>query len=248
MSPALTAALANPEQAAEGWLAKYRDLSAKDLLRRFLVEEMPGRIAMVSSFGTESAVLLHMIADIDKSTPIIFINTLKLFGETLRYRDQLVRELGLTDLREVQPEPLRIEAEDPEGMLFLSNPDRCCHIRKTLPLQRALQPFAGWITGRKRYQASTRSTLEPIEHREGKFKINPLADWTQADVESYMESHGLPHHPLEADGYPSIGCMPCTDRVRPGEDARAGRWRGADKVECGIHLPSNIGPSAADGI
>jgi phosphoadenosine phosphosulfate reductase len=232
----------------EAYLARYGHLSGKELLRPFVAGDYPGRTALVSSFGTDSSVLLHMLSELAPATPVVFVNTGRLFGETLRYRDQLVGMLGLTDVREVGPEPMRIDAEDPEGLLFAKDPDRCCHIRKTLPLNRAIQPFDAWITGRKRFQAATRANLQPLEMVEGKMKINPLYDWSQADVDGYMERHGLPHHPLREDGFLSIGCMPCTDRVAPGEDPRAGRWRGKDKTECGIHLPSNVPANAMDGI
>lgn len=112
----------------------------------------------------------------------------------------------------------------------------CCWIRKVDPLDTALEPFSAWITGRKRHQASTRAALLPFEADAGRIKVNPLADWTGKDVTDYLERHDLPPHPLVADGYPSIGCMPCTSRVAEGEDARAGRWRGKSKVECGIHV------------
>jgi phosphoadenosine phosphosulfate reductase len=216
------------------------ELAAADradrLLRQAITQDFPGQIALVSSFGADAAVLLHLVANIDPATPVIFINTGKLFGETLRYRDQLAARLGLTDVRVIGPTALDENATDPDGILWASDPDRCCHIRKVLPLQRVLGSFSAWINGRKRFQAASRDTLTAVEIADGKTKFNPLFDWSASDIDAYFDRHDLPRHPLVEDGYLSIGCMPCSDRVAPGEDARAGRWRGQAKVECGIHL------------
>ena len=221
-------------------------LSADALLSVMLTEVFPGRIALVSSFGTESAVLLHMVAEIDRRTPVIFLDSGRLFGETLRYRDALVRALRLTDVRSVTPAPAPLAAEDPDGLLFRRDPERCCALRKVEPLRRALASlgtwgFEAWITGRKGYQGGLRSGLPRVEAEVGgRIKLNPLADWRRDDIEDYFLEHDLPRHPLEAEGYLSIGCMPCTDRVACGEALRAGRWRGLAKSECGIHLPGAL--------
>ncbi|WP_442943588.1 phosphoadenylyl-sulfate reductase [Nitrospirillum sp. BR 11752] len=215
----------------------YAGLTGPALLEPLLTRELKGEIALVSSFGAESAVLLHMVAAIDPATPVLFLNTGKLFGETLRYRRELVAKLGLTDAREIKPLPEDEAARDADGLLWRANPDACCRFRKVEPLNRALEGFGAWITGRKRFQAATRADLVIIEATEGRLKINPLADWGRDDLVAYMDRHDLPHHPLEADGYLSIGCMPCTDRVAAGEDGRSGRWAGLGKTECGIHLP-----------
>lgn len=215
----------------------YGHLNGEALLRPLLTEELKGRIALVSSFGAESAVLLHQASRIDPSVPVIFVNTGKLFGETLRYRNKLVERFGLTDVREPKPDGAEEAGEDPNGLLWRQNAGACCDLRKVRPMARALGPFGAWITGRKRYQSSTRAVLPVIEVAEGRIKVNPLAGWNRDDLTSYLDRHDLPRHPLEEDGYLSIGCMPCTDRVAPGEDPRAGRWRGSDKTECGIHLP-----------
>ncbi|CAN0080982.1 unnamed protein product [Phaeothamnion confervicola] len=216
----------------------YADASAEDLLRAMIRDELAGRIAVVSSFGAESAVLLHMVASIDPATPVLFLNTGKLFGETLRYRDRLQDLLGLMDLRAIGPHPRDREMNDPNGSLWSSNPDACCNFRKTVPLARALEGFDGWITGRKRFQTDDRAAMDKVEMVGARYRINPLADWSQADLDRYIAQHHLPQHPLVRDGYLSIGCMSCTSRVAEGEDARAGRWRGQDKTECGIHLDS----------
>lgn len=227
--------------------ARYADRAAPELLRAMIEDEFPGRIALVSSFGAEAAILLHMVAGIDAATPVIFLDTEKLFGETLRYRDQLTERLGLTDVRSIRPDPQRIQSLDPDGVLWYGNPDMCCFIRKVEPMRRALTGLSAWITGRKRFHGGERAELPAIEAADdGRIKINPLAGWNRDDIDRYFAAHDLPRHPLEADGFLSIGCMPCTDRVKPGEGARAGRWRDLEKSECGIHLPA--GRWRMDGI
>jgi len=215
--------------------ARFAGVAAPVMLRELITGELAGRIASVSSFGAESAVLLHMVADIDPDVPVIFTNTQKMFGETLAYRDELSERLGLTDLRVFRPDPRLLRLKDDKGLRWSYDPDGCCEIRKVEPLRRALAPFSAWISGRKGFQAGTRKALPRFEVEDGRLKINPLADWPKADLEAYFAEHELPRHPLEAQGYLSIGCAPCTSRVQPGEDPRAGRWRGWDKVECGIH-------------
>lgn len=226
--PVIAAKLASLQAAAKG-----RD--AKGILELALKGEFAGKTAVVSSFGSESVVLLHMIAQIDPTTPVIFLNTGKLFGETLRYRDRLQDELGLVDVRSIGPHPADRAAQDPNGELWSKSTDACCNFRKVIPLKHALEGFSAQITGRKRFQTNARSQMEPVEFFEGRFRFNPLTDWTLADIEAYMAKHNLPAHPLVEDGYPSIGCMPCTRRVLSGEGYRDGRWSGLDKDECGIH-------------
>ena len=215
---------------------RYGKLDGADLLRPVLETEFPGRIALVSSFGAEAAVLLQIAAEIDRHLPVIFLDTGKLFGETLRYRDQLVKRFGLTDLRVIRPLEAEVEAADPQGVLWDSDPDGCCGVRKVEPLRRALAGFDAWISGRKRFHGALRTFLPVIELSGAKIKINPLARWSKLRIEEEFASHGLPRHPLEADGFLSIGCLPCTGRVAPGADHRAGRWAGREKTECGIHL------------
>jgi phosphoadenosine phosphosulfate reductase len=200
-----------------------------------LRELFPGRIAVVSSFGAESAVLLHHIANIDRATPVLFIDTGRHFAETLDYRDRLVAHLGLTDLRNVGPTAEEIARRDVDATRAVWDPDGCCAFRKTAPLQRALAGFDAWITGRKRFQSSTRFDLPVFELEHPHIKVNPLASWSSVDIAAYVAEHRLPAHPLVAEGFASIGCAPCTTTVRPGEDVRAGRWRAFGKTECGIH-------------
>lgn len=222
---------------AEALSARHADAEPAGLLRVMIEEEFRGEIALVSSFGAEAAVLLHMVAGIDPSTPVVFLNTGKLFGETLRYRDQLVSRLGLSDVRTIFPDAEQLRRIDPEEVLWYGNPDMCCYVRKVEPLHRALVPFAASISGRKRYHGDGRADLPLVEAIDGRIRVNPLAHWGKAEIDAYFEAHDLPRHPLEADGFLSIGCMPCTDRVAPDEDVRAGRWRGKEKTECGIHAP-----------
>lgn len=221
--------------------ARFAGVGTGDLLGELLTGELKGRIAAVSSFGAESAVLLHLIAQVDRDIPVLFLNTQKIFGETLAYRDQLSEMLGLTDLRVFRPDPHLLAAKDATGLRWNYDPDGCCDLRKVEPLRRALAPFDSWISGRKGFQAGTRIAMPRFEEDEGRLKINPLADWDKPRLEAYFADHKLPRHPLEAQGYPSIGCAPCTSKVQPGEDPRAGRWRGWDKVECGIHVPEKPG-------
>lgn len=222
--------------------AQLEGLDTQEIMRRVIEDLFPGRIALVSSFGADSAVLLHMVAQIDKTTPVLFIDTKVLFAETLAYRDELVAHLGLSNIITIGPKAARLAAEDPENFLWASNPGRCCEIRKVLPLGEALEGYDAWISGRKRFQAHTRGALALFESEGGRIKINPLAHWSAVKIRDYLDAFDLPRHPLVAKNYFSIGCIPCTSPVRPGEDPRAGRWRGSDKVECGLHtLPLYAG-------
>jgi phosphoadenosine phosphosulfate reductase len=235
------AAAPSPQLDPELIAAEFDGLEGRALIERVLADPRVGPMALVSSFGTEAAVLLALLAEVDPATPVVFLDTLRHFGETLRYRDRLVAHLGLTDVRSVKPDAAEIARRDPDLLLFQRDPDACCGLRKVEPLERALAGFGGWITGRKRFQATTRAVLPAVEWapEEHRFKINPLASWTPDRVAAEFDARGLPHHPLEADGFPSIGCMPCTERVAPGADPRSGRWSGQAKTECGIHRPAD---------
>lgn len=212
-------------------LALLRAISMDNRLR--------GKIALVSSFGAESAVLLDMVATVDPAIPVIFLDTGKLFDETHDYREELTRRLRLKDVRIVRPEPNTLTELDTDGDLWRRAPDRCCHLRKTVPLDAALAGFSAWITGRKRFHGEPRIALPVIEGEPstGRVKVNPLALWSAEDVDHYRRLRNLPAHPLAAQGYRSIGCATCTRPVGPTEDQRAGRWWGTDKTECGIHRP-----------
>lgn len=226
----------------QGLAAEARLLSARhegeaaEAIVTAALDLYAGKIALVSSFGADSAVLLAMVADIDRSLPVIFLETGKLFPATIAYRDRLVEALSLTGVVSHNPDAVDLATADPAGALWMTDTDACCEIRKVKPLAAALQPYAAWISGRKRYQADTRAKLPLFEVAGGQIKVNPLLGWDRARIEAYREDRRLPPHPLVAEGYPSLGCLPCTDKVKPGEDERAGRWRGKAKTECGIHL------------
>ena len=194
------------------------------------------KLAVVSSFGTESAALLKIVADVDPAIPVVFLDTGWLFQETLDYREQLTEVLGLRDVRTIKPLASTLERDDANRDLWFSDPDACCRIRKVEPLARALEPFAAWFNGRKRFQGGDRASIAVVEADGARLKFNPLANATADDLRALYASAKLPPHPLLASGFTSIGCMPCTTRTRPGEDARAGRWRDRGKTECGIHV------------
>ena len=214
--------------------AKLTHHGATDVLRAAF-DAIPN-LALVSSFGAESVVLLHLAAVTRRDVPVLFIDTEMLFPETLAYQQQIAERLRLQNVGIIRA--TNIADHDPDGALHLRTPDACCHLRKTAPLQDALMPFDGWITGRKRYQSGRRASLDffEVEDGTGRIKVNPLARWAPQDIQDYMIENRLPRHPLVAKGYPSIGCTPCTSPVAEGEDPRAGRWRGQDKDECGIHF------------
>lgn len=214
----------------------YGGLEGRDLLEPLISRVYAGRIALVSSFGAESAVLLHMVASIDRATPVIFLNTGKLFGETLAFRESVVERFGLRDVRDIRPDPVDAARSDPNGDLWNRDGAACCWFRKVLPLQRALTGFSAWITGRKRFQSPGRASLNLFETEFERIKINPLAGWSPERIAAYMEEHDLPAHPLAAQGYASIGCAPCTSPAGASEGVRSGRWRGQDRSECGIHI------------
>jgi len=219
----------------------YRHHAAIPVLRQALNDPIVGNTALVSSFGAESVVLLHMVSVIKPETPVIFIDTEMLFPETLDYQLEVSQKLGLKDVRVIKVNEAMVKERDPFSRLHLANPDACCSLRKLEPLENALSEFDAWITGRKRFQAGTRVALDLFENEENKrIKINPLAHWRKPDLQDYIINNNLPRHPLVAKGFPSIGCAPCTTAVKEGENERAGRWRGADKVECGIHFSDGV--------
>jgi len=212
-----------------------RDASPAEIIAAALQAVGRERLAVVSSFGTESAALLKVTADVDPAIPVIFLDTGWLFEETLAYRDTLIAKLGLRDVRSIKPLEQDLSREDPDRELWFSDPDACCRIRKVEPLARALAPFSGWINGRKRFQGGARATIAVVEADGDRLKFNPLANVSPREIEAIYQQAELPPHPLVASGYLSVGCMPCSSRTSPDEDARAGRWRGRAKTECGIH-------------
>ncbi len=216
--------------------ASHGASSPQEVIALATRELFEGRIAVVSSFGAESVVLLHMISEIDRAMPVLFLDTGKHFRATLDYRHELVDRLGLTDVQDILPVAESLAKEDPFGALSMTDKDRCCFIRKVEPMARGVAPYRAWMTGRKQFQADTRKGLSIFESVGPRIRINPLARWQAEDLKAYAEKHHLPPHPLVVQGYRSIGCMPCTRPVLDGEDQRAGRWAGSEKTECGIHL------------
>ena len=224
----------SPAAAAADLTQRIGQRTGADALR-VAAAAFPGRLAVVSSFGAEAAVLLHMVAEIDPDLPVIFLETHRHFFQTNQYRRELTAHLGLTDVRRVEPDPVAAAAADPDGDLWRRDPDACCALRKVRPLAAALGPFDAWVTGRKRFQGASRAALPQVETDGERVKVNPLADWDKTAIDAYFAAHDLPRHPLVAMGFPSIGCHPCTAAIAGGADQRGGRWAGRDKTECGIH-------------
>jgi phosphoadenosine phosphosulfate reductase len=228
--------------------ARSPHLPSADVLDRALRDASPAAViaaalqavgrehlAVVSSFGTESAALLKVMTEVDPAIPVIFLDTGWLFEETLAYRDALIAALGLRDVRSIKPLEPTLSREDPDRELWFSDPDACCRIRKVEPLARALAPFDGWINGRKRFQGGLRAAIPVVEDDGVRLKFNPFANVSREAIQAIYAAAKLPMHPLAEKGYLSVGCMPCTSRTSADEDARAGRWRGRPKTECGIH-------------
>ena len=238
--------LERPRTLAEALDAELRDAHPVEIIRRAW-REFGAKLALVSSFGAESAVLLHMAAQVDPSIPVLFLDTGMLFGQTLDYRKSLAARLGLTDVRDLRPRYQDLATQDPNSDLWKRDTDACCNIRKVIPLDHALEGFDAWITGRKRFQGGDRLRLKVVEDASPHTKFNPLANWSKDQIDAYAAEHDLPAHPLVSQGFPSIGCWPCTSPVDDGDDLRAGRWAGQDKTECGIHVarapgaPPNVG-------
>ena len=216
-------------------IEKYADLQDLALLEAVLSDDMFGAIAAVSSFGADSALLLAMLAEVGAATPVIFLDTGKHFPATIDYVQSLSQSLGLENIHYRRPDLAELKVHDTIGDLWESSTDACCDLRKVRPLEKALAGFESWISGRKRFHGSDRSGLQSVEWTEGRFKINPLADWSAERIKAEFKARDLPQNPLVAQGFLSIGCQPCTRAVVPGEDIRAGRWADSDKTECGIH-------------
>ncbi len=240
---AATQALEKPDARLERLNDAFRGASAHDILEVAIKREWRDGITYVSSFGAESATMLGLIADVDPSLPVIFLETGMHFPQTLEYRDELIDRLGLTDVRNIRPDEAERLRDDPKNMLWKTDADACCALRKVRPLEPALEGFEAWITGRKRFHGGARMSLPVFEHAGGRFKVNPLASWTQDDVNRFFQERNLPRHPLVDQGYPSIGCWPCTKPAADSGDVRSGRWAGADKSECGLHVDKQERPA-----
>lgn len=228
------------KELAERRTLLHRESDAQTVLAHALDDQAIGPVAMVSSFGADSVVLLHMLSEIDKSAPVLFVDTEFLFPATLTYQRDVAEQLGLSDIRVIKPSREALLERDVDGILHHFDTDACCALRKTEPLNKALEGFGGWITGRKRIHGGARQSLPLFEKNGRHIKVNPLANWTQPMVADYITKHDLPRHPMVAQGFPSIGCQPCTTPAKEGEDPRAGRWRGQEKSECGIHFIDGV--------
>lgn len=221
---------------------ELRGASAQTILRVAMIREWPDSLTYVSSFGAESAVMLALIADVRPDLPIVFLETGMHFPQTLDYRDTLIERLGLTNVRNIAPNETERAVLDPKNDLHTRDTDACCALRKVRPLEPALEGFNAWITGRKRFHGGARLSMPVFEHASNRFKVNPLASWTQDDVDLFFSHRNLPRHPLVAQGYPSIGCWPCTRPAADPSDIRSGRWAGQDKTECGLHVEKEDRP------
>lgn len=211
----------------------WQTLSGKELIEAALDTDL--HVAVVSSFGAESAVLLDMVAQIDPSVPVIFVDTGRLFSETLTYRDLLIGILGLTNVQTVKAAKLKVDAADPENTLYQYNHDACCKVRKVDPYNNVIANYDVLITGRKQAHGGLRSDLLTVEQSELQIKLNPLANLSLDDIEAIFVARKLLRHPLVDEGYKSIGCDVCTSKAGEGEGVRSGRWAGEEKTECGIH-------------
>jgi phosphoadenosine phosphosulfate reductase len=237
----MTAAALQPEAAqtaeerAKALSASFLGAPAEDILEQAILQEFEGSIALVSSFGAESGVLLHLVSRVAASTPVVFLDTQKHFAQTLSHRRKLARQLKLTDVRDITPDKTEEAEGDRTGDLWRRDPDACCDLRKVRPLKSALDGFGAWITGRKAFHGGGRAHLPAFEWNGTHFKVNPLVAWSAEDVRAYTAEHDIPQHPLVSQGYPSIGCWPCTMPIEEGDDVRAGRWSNSSKMECGIH-------------
>ena len=216
-------------------------MPAEEVLR-WAYDEFGDRLCLTCSWQKQSSALVHLVSELGLGIDVIELDTHLFFKETYETREALVARYGLNLIR---PEIITVaEQHNQEGPnLWESDPDRCCHIRKVEPLIRALDPYDAWISGIRRDQSPSRANARKVERSEryGVWKIQPLADWDEERVWSYIVANDIPYNPLHEAGYRSIGCIPCTRPIRPDEEERAGRWAGSDKLECGIHIEERTG-------
>jgi phosphoadenosine phosphosulfate reductase len=214
-----------------------RDLdgaAAEDILR-WAVETFGASFVIASSMG--DGLLAHLVSSVAPGVDVLFLDTGYHFAETIGTRDA-VQQVYAVNVRTMLPLRTVAEQDAEHGeRLYVRDPDACCAMRKVEPLARGLAPYTAWASGIRRDEATSRRDIGVVEWDAGRsmVKVNPLAAWTQADVDAYVDKHGVLVNPLAYEGYPSIGCSPCTRRVAPGEDPRAGRWAGSSKTECGLH-------------
>ncbi|MBI5069605.1 MAG: phosphoadenylyl-sulfate reductase [Deltaproteobacteria bacterium] len=216
------------------WAAALEERPPQEILA-LAAERFAPRLTFATGFGREGCALVDMVARFHLAVDLFTLDTGVLFPETYALWSRLERHYGLT-IRAVRPRFTLAEA-DQVHRLWESDPDRCCELRKVTPLRAELSSFDAWVTAIRREQTPERAGARPVEWdaKFGLVKVNPLVRWTEADLDAYLTRHGVPVNPLHAQGYPSIGCQPCTTKVAAGEDPRAGRWRGREKTECGLH-------------
>ncbi len=227
-------------------LPDVEPMSAEEVLR-WAYTEFGDQMCLTCSWQRQSSVLVHMVSELGLDVPVVELDTQLFFKETYETRDRLVVRYGLKLER---PEVISVaqQAVREGPNLWETEPDRCCHIRKVEPLERALAPYDAWISGIRREQSPSRAGALKAEwsERYGVWKIQPLADWDAKRVQAYIHVNEIPYNPLHDAGYPSIGCIPCTRPVREGEEERAGRWAGSDKLECGIHGNTRLNKESSD--
>ena len=216
--------------------SKFADGEPRSILEHSILNLFKNKIAYVCSFGSESAIILHLISKISKDIPIIILNTHFLFKETIEYKNELLKLLGLRNYREVFPDDKLLKKLDSNNDLWKTEADKCCNLRKVLPLEKSLTNFEAWISGRKSYHLGERQNLKAFEIINNKIVVNPLFKSSRDFVENYFSLNELPKHPLVAEGYLSIGCKHCTIKTKNIRDLREGRWSDKTKTECGIHL------------
>ena len=223
----------------ENLLAQLNDnsknLSPQNILENSINNIFKKKMVYVCSFGTESAIILHMVSEIDRSLPIILLNTNYLFKETIEYKDYLISKFKFSNFKEISPSIEDLNINDTKGTLWKENPDLCCNIRKVLPLQKELQKYEAWISGRKSYHEGERTNLKFFEYINEKIVVNPLANVNRNFVDSYFKKHDIERHPLFESGYLSLGCTHCTVKTSMIDSPRSGRWADKIKTECGIH-------------
>jgi len=213
------------------------ETASPEALLRWAIEEFSPDVALATGFGAEGCVLVAMLSAISPGTRIFYLDTDLLFPETYALRDQLEARYGVQFERRATSLSISDQAAEYGERLWEREPDLCCRLRKVEPLREMLKGMRAWVTAIRRDQSAERTHTGFVEwdSKFGLVKINPLAAWSARDVWNYIAKHDVPYNPLHDQGYPSIGCMPCTTPVQIGEVPRAGRWRGTSKSECGIH-------------
>ena len=218
-------------------IARELETEPPEAILRWALNKFGPDVALATGFGAEGCVLIQLLSSVSKNARIFYLDTDLLFPETYELRAQLETRYGVRIEQRVAPLSLRAQAHQYGERLWEREPNLCCHLRKVQPLQEVLAGLRAWITAIRREQTPARASVGIIERDRnfGLIKINPLATWSEREVWNYIKDHDIPYNPLYDNGYASIGCTPCTTMIQIGEDARAGRWRGLEKTECGLH-------------